>query len=262
MQLPATLQKQKMENMKRDKISITLVKNTSAVILAMQLILGQALGAARDENLPPGKHMDAVGWIQVPLADPFHLVVCSTGVQKELKITKEQLSQFRDMEPLFRSELRELSYSRDQQSESHIQRHIKAAREGMGRVLGPDQLKRLRQLLLQLHGPCSVMNDPKLAALLKITDQQAKAINSILRALAVESEQIYSKQQKNHRPTAESSISNVAAKQKQMQQLLHTLNEKVFDLFSAEQKRIYKNAEGKPFEFKLEDEPACLNSNQ
>lgn len=247
--------------MKLHKRIVSIVKNISAVIITMQLISIPVLGAARDQNLPPGKHMDEVDWIQMPLADPFHLVVCNQGVQKELEITKEQLSQFRVMEPLFRSELRELSHRKDPESNKDIQRHIDTARDGMGRILDSSQIERLRQLLLQLHGPCSVVSDPKLSTLLKITDQQAEKMNEILHVLEAESDRIYAQEQKNSRQTPEASFHNAEVKQKQMQQLLQTLNRKVYSLFSEKQKRIYKDAEGEPFEFKLEKDPACLDAN-
>jgi acylphosphatase len=248
--------------MKRYKIIIAILKNTLVVILSMQIILCYALGAARDETLPPGKNMNMVDWIQIPMADPFHLIVCSKDVQKELRITQEQLSQFQDMEPLFRSELRELSHLKDQKPRDDIQQHIQAAREGMGRILDVRQQGRLRQLLLQLHGPCSVMNDPKLSVLLKITDQQVNKMKSILHALETKSEQMYTQQRKNNRQTAESGLIGVTTKQQQMKQLLQSLNRKVYSLFSDKQKRIYVEAEGEPFEFKLEDDPVCLDDTQ
>jgi hypothetical protein len=228
----------------------------------VQLTSGHALGAARDENLPPGKQMNRVDWIEIPLADPFHLVVCNQGVQKELEITKEQLRQFRDMEPLFRSELRELSYAKGPETNGDIQQHIETARDGMGRILGPGQIERLHQLLLQLHGPCSVMNDPKLSSLLKISDQQARKMNNILHVLAAKSERIYAQKKRNNQQADGARVRDVAGKQKQMQQILQSLNREVYSLFSDEQKIIYKKAEGKPFEFKLEKEPDCFDSNQ
>jgi hypothetical protein len=134
-----------------------------------------------------------------------------------------------------------------------------AARSGMGRILNPNQLKRLRQLLLQLHGPCSVVSDPKLSGFLKITDQQAKEINSILDALVAKSSRIYMLQYKENEQTAGLKQPGVAVKQKHMQRLLQRLNTKVYKLLSDEQRKIYKKAEGKPFDFKLEDDPSCLD---
>jgi hypothetical protein len=166
------------------------------------------------------------------------------------------------MEPLFRSELRKLSHLKGQRPHDDIQRHIQAARDGMGRILDVRQRGRLRQLLLQLHGPCSVINDPKLSVLLEVSDQQAEKIKSILHALEAKSEQIYTQQQKNNRQPAESDFIGATAKQQQMKQLFQSLNRKVYSLFSDKQKKIYEKAEGEPFEFKLEDDPACLDDNQ
>ena len=242
---------------------IAIVKSASIVILAIKLILSPALAVDRNENLPPGEHMDRIEWIEVPMADPFHLIVCSKSVQKELGITREQLNQFREMEPLFRSELRDLSYRKNQNPKNDIQRHMDMARDGMDRILNPDQLKRLRQLLLQLHGPCSILNDPKLFRLLKITEQQEKKMNSILHALMAKSEQIYAQRQNSKGQIVESvPAPSEASNQKQMQHLLRILNSKVYRLLSDEQKKIYKAAEGKPFEFRLESNPACLGSVQ
>ena len=261
MRICATERKQNTESMKKYKIIIAIVKNTSAVILSMLIIICHALGAARDENLPPGKNMNMVDWIQIPMADPFHLIVCSKAVQKELRITQEQLSQFRDMEPLFRSELRELSHLKKQKPLDDIQRHIQAARDGMGRILDVRQQRRLHQLLLQLHGPCSVVTDPKLSELLKISDQQVKKMKSILHTLKAKSGQIYTQQQKNNQQPAESALRGVTTSQIQMEQLLQTLNGKVYNLFSDKQKIIYVEAKGEPFEFNLENDPACLDDN-
>ena len=191
--------------------------------------------------------MEMVEWIQIPRADPFHLVICSKAVQRELGLTRDQVTQLWDMEPLFRSALRELTYGADQKSRKDIQRHKKLARSGMDRILKPEQLKRLRQLLLQLHGPSSAMNDHHLYALLKLTDRQAEKMKSLLQALRDNSEQVYHDQEKAQSCT----------RQKQMQYLLQTLNRKVFELFSEEQKNIYREAEGKLFDFNLESDSSC-----
>jgi Spy/CpxP family protein refolding chaperone len=233
--------------MKRCNPSIDIVRIIAAAILLVQVASPPAQGAQRDDRLPPGENMEMVEWIQIPRADPFHLVICSKAVQRELGLTRDQVTQLWDMEPLFRSALRELTYGADQKSRKDIQRHKKLARSGMDRILKPEQLKRLRQLLLQLHGPSSAMNDHHLYALLKLTDRQAEKMKSLLQALRDNSEQVYHDQEKAQSCT----------RQKQMQYLLQTLNRKVFELFSEEQKNIYREAEGKLFDFKLESDSSC-----
>jgi Spy/CpxP family protein refolding chaperone len=233
--------------MTRCNPSIDIVRIIAAAILLVQVASPPAQGAQRDDRLPPGENMEMVEWIQIPRADPFHLVICSKAVQRELGLTRDQVTQLWDMEPLFRSALRELTYGADQKSRKDIQRHKKLARSGMDRILKPEQLKRLRQLLLQLHGPSSAMNDHHLYALLKLTDRQAEKMKSLLQALRDNSEQVYHDQEKAQSCT----------RQKQMQYLLQTLNRKVFELFSEEQKNIYREAEGKLFDFKLESDSSC-----
>jgi hypothetical protein len=242
--------------------ALYLIAGFIALFLSTQIVIGQAMGAARDETLAPGKNAKKVEWIQVPFADPFHLIVCSKSVQKELGVTRRQLSQFREMEPLFRSELRELSYRKDQQSENEIHQHIEAARNGLGRILDPVQLKRLRQLLLQLHGPCSVAKDPNLAALLKITDEQSRKIDSILDALRTNSGRMDTVKREDDSAATNSPVPDGSAKRRQMQQLLRSLNSEVYKLFSDEQKRIYAKAEGQPFEFNFKEAPACLEDDE
>jgi hypothetical protein len=248
--------------MKNYQNIIALVKYTLVFLLSMQILSGRALGTSRDETLPPGENTKRVEWIQIPFADPFHLIVCSKRVRKELGITRQQLSQFEKMEPLFRSELRELSYRHGQQSENDIQRHIDAARNGVGRILEPAQIKRLRQLLLQLHGPCSVAKDPELSALLKITEQQERSIDSILDGLTAKSSRIYTSKQKDNAQANDLQLSGSAAEQLQMQQVLQNLNDEVYKLFSDEQKEIYEKAQGKPFEFTREGAPSCLDDDK
>jgi hypothetical protein len=238
--------------MKRCHPIIAILYILTAGIVLVPFASTPAQGAQRDDRLLPGENMEMVEWIRIPKADPFHLVVCSKGVQKELGLTRDQVRQLWDMEPLFRSELRELTYGTDQKSRKKIQRHMKMARSGMDRILKPNQLKRLRQLLLQLHGPSSAMNDHRLCRLLKLTDRQAEEMKSILQALRDKSEQVYTPQPDGNRKTAPS-----PSRQKQMQHLLQVLNRRVFELFSDEQKKIFREAEGEPFDFTLECNAAC-----
>ena len=238
--------------MKRRDPSIDTVQIIAAAVMMMLVASTPAQAAQRDDHLPPGENMEMVEWIQIPMADPFHLVICSKSVRKELGLTRDQVNRLWDMEPLFRSELRELTYRTDQKSREDIQQHMKMARNGMDRILTPEQLGRLRQLLLQLHGPSSAMNDHRLYELLKLTDRQVEEMKSILQALRDNSAKVYAPQQEDHRKKAQS-----PSRQKQMQHLLRTLNVKVFELLSDEQKKIYRNAEGEPFDFTLESDSAC-----
>jgi hypothetical protein len=247
--------------MKNHQIIIALVSCTLVLFPAFQIFSGRALGSARDETLPPGENTERLEWIEVPFADPFYLISCSKAVQKELGVTPKQLDQLQSMEPLFRSELRELSYRKDPVSQNGIQRHINAARNGIGRILKRDQLKRLRQLLLQLHGPCSVVKDSRLSALLKITDRQAREIDSIVHGLKVKSKRINLPGRNDNGQARESSASDASAKQIQMQQLLKSLNSEVYKVFSDEQKNLYKKAKGEPFEFKREEDTGCLGDD-
>lgn len=234
------------------------VKKIAIVVVAMGILLQftvvPAMAGERRIDLPPGPNMRDIPWLYVPGADPFHLLCYDTEAQKELGVTQEQLKKLSIMEQLFRSQLRELSY-RPESSETRkaISRHMEAARNGLGRVLTPSQLERLRQMLLWIQGPCSVLKDDRLLARLQMGERQVAQMDTVCQELSDRISAISTETQASSTKKDVASCTAYSA----IQISLKIVNEKAFALFSAEQKNIYTEISGKKFTFNSKKVIGC-----
>jgi hypothetical protein len=204
----------------------------------------------REEIRPVGPNDIRIPWVQLPGADPFTLLGYSKEVQNDIGLTQKQLDNLMQMERLFRSELYELSYSKEQKNaKEKIANHIRIAQDGMARILTPIQLKRLEQILLQIHGPCNLrLNDDQLSARLQITDLQKSQIKDICFKFAKENRNIYTEQFSKKNTKQAPPCKTIKE--------LQGLNSQIFSLFTDKQREIYAKELGRPFKFK-ELYPEC-----
>ncbi len=210
-----------------------------------------AVAGEMHEELSPGPNVNKIPGGHIPGADPFHLLKENKNVREEIQLTQEQMKKIMEMERMFRSELRELSYQKDSaDTQAEIARHLEAARNGMSRILTPVQIERLKQLLLQLQGPCAVILDDQLASKLQITALQINTINKICRSFdgRIHSGKANKTIEDEGIPLFPDKIS--PEDREEIQQSLRRANDKVISLFTDEQKETYFKAEGTPFSFK------------
>jgi hypothetical protein len=149
------------------------------------------------------------------------------------------------MERYFRTELNELSHADDtKEAQRRIHEHINAGQDGIARVLTTNQIARLRQILLQVNGPCSVLEDQKLSAALQITNKQKSKIENICSEWTRKVRKVPPERDKTNNKE-ESIREKIRKERKKMQQELDRLNKNILDLFLEEQKTIYKKTLGR-----------------
>jgi Spy/CpxP family protein refolding chaperone len=136
------------------------ILGTLALALAAGLLLVN-LATGQRPGGPPGK-----GGAGGPATDPASLLHM-LSVQKELKLTDDQ-----------------------------VKKVDEAFAKAMGGVLDADQLKRLSQIQLQLHGS-KVFFDPKIQTALKITAEQEAKIKTILDESAKEVKELLKEMKPN-----------------------------------------------------------------
>ena len=143
---------------------------------------------ARPEWQMPGPMMSDAPGAQMPGADPFQLLENSMEVQADLGLTKDQLARLQRAARNFRTKLQDLSYPKPgvsrEQAQAEIERHVTDTRGMIARELTPAQLARLRQIMLQLEGPCLATIDQQVGQQLSIMPEQDRAIKEACRARA------------------------------------------------------------------------------
>lgn len=134
----------------------------------------------RPEWQAPGPTMPGMPGGGLPDADPFHLLVNSREVQADLALSKDQLERLRRAEREFRTEMTDMTRPGpgEQLAEirAHIDEHIRSTRAIIARELTPEQLRRLRQILFQIEGPCMVMWDDQLARDLALSSDRLNTV--------------------------------------------------------------------------------------
>jgi Spy/CpxP family protein refolding chaperone len=162
-------------------------------MISFVVVLGTLLGttAKAAEQGPPAGRSDPGAWMRgfggVGLLQ-------SERVQKELKLTDEQLRKLTEMNERFRQQRQEQrqeqfagveNLSREErrqrfekirtQLEANAKKRLEDMRKEIAAILNPEQQKRWRQIELQMEGP-SCMLRPEIAEALSLNDDQKKQI--------------------------------------------------------------------------------------
>src|SRR5262249_1275654 len=116
------------------------------------------------------------------------------AVQKELKITEEQLKKYeafnKSNEQKFQ-EARDAGLGGDREKAQEIFKEISAATDKFVKdTLNADQQKRLKQLQRQQMGP-NAFSDEENAKVLKLTDEQKEGIKKVVDDLQVQSKEAF-----------------------------------------------------------------------
>jgi uncharacterized protein YaaQ len=124
--------------------------------------------------------------------------------------------------------------------EDQLEKLPAALDKAVAEVLNENQLKRFKQIQLQTRGN-TVFTDPKVTAVLKISDEQVENIKSILQEAGKERQEIFKEAQGDFKAAGE----KAAALDKETK-------EKVQGVLSADQRKHWKQMIGA--EFKLEQQ--------
>src|SRR5438132_13231528 len=100
------------------------------------------------------------------------------SIQKELKLTDEQINQVEELSNKLREQFRDLLDLESAERDRKRQELIKENESAIAAILKPDQFKRLKQISYQREGT-SALTSPEVAKALGLTDAQQKFILKI-----------------------------------------------------------------------------------
>ncbi len=169
------------------------------------------------------------------------------AVQKELKMTPDQIGKIDAKQQDVRSQMQELMQSsggnfQDMSQEDREKFTAKMQdiqHKAVADILTSDQMKRFDQLELQRQGPLMGLLRKDVADKLKITDDQHKQLVDLRQHMMENMRSIF--QSAGGQPSEDT--------RKQMQDLQKSSNEKAVALLTDDQKKQWKDMLGDPFEF-------------
>jgi hypothetical protein len=154
------------------------------------------------------------------------------AVQEELKMTDEQVKKVDAVAQKLKDE-REAAIDKGEKPD--LAKMVEKMDKAVAEFLKPEQLKRLKQIQLQVGGP-RVFNNPELAKEMKITDAQQKKLKELQDENAAEVKKIYEKDAESRDEA-----------RKKVAELNNKVGERIIDLMEGEQKEKWKEKVGEPF---------------
>jgi hypothetical protein len=139
-----------------------------AAALAATLLICRPLPAGAD----PSRHVH----IKARVGGHLARLLLEPAVQRELRMTPQQVSAVQGRLP----DLLLIGDTPPEQAEAEHERRMAAFEQAMAGILSADQLKRARQLSLQLEGAAAFAR-PEIADPLGFTPEQRKQVSDILR---------------------------------------------------------------------------------
>jgi hypothetical protein len=162
------------------------------------------------------------------------------SVQEEVKLTDDQVAKVKkvteDVRKKYDDDLKAARKDKDREKSAALNKKIsEETNKGLTDVLKPDQLKRIKQIELQLGGLRALSRD-EVAKELKLTDKQQEDLKGRGEDLAKDSKDLF-KEKGGFEKIRTMSMESAA---------------KFVSTLSDDQKKIYKEMTGKKFEGKIE----------
>jgi Spy/CpxP family protein refolding chaperone len=217
--------------------------------LASKLMLASALtvalGALAQGQPPPGRGPGGGGF------GGMGAMLDNKGLQTELKLTDEQVTKAKAATDEVRKKHDEEFKKAREMSPEERQTLMKSVSaettKALSDVLKPDQMKRLKQIMLQqairMRG-AAALNDDEVQTQLKLTDDQKKQIKEVADETGKEVMGLFQEAQGDRE------------KMQEIRKKAESLNKegmsKVSALLTADQKKELKTLQGEPYEIKFE----------
>jgi len=166
-------------------------------------------------------------------------MLMSPGVQKELKLTDDQVGKLKDSLGKVRDNHKDDFAKFREMSNEDRQKLMKTigdeSQKAIAGVLNAKQMKRFKQLQWQVGG-ARALNDPEVQKALKLSDDQKKKLNTV-----------FADSDKKMRELFQGG--NVEGAREKFQELRKQAQEKATGVLTADQKKSWKELKGEPFEF-------------
>jgi Spy/CpxP family protein refolding chaperone len=172
-------------------------------------------------------------------------LLTNPGVQKELKLTDEQVTKVREALAKVREDhrddlekLRDPDLPREDRGKL-IQKLNEANTKALAGVLNADQAKRLQQITLQVQG-VQAFNDPEVQKRVKLTDDQKDKLQKIGQGSREKMRELFQES------------GDMQEVMKKMNELRKEVLTKAAGVLTDEQKKTWKEMTGAPFELRFE----------
>lgn len=138
---------------------------------SLTIVLIAMMGASAQAQRPRGANMGRGGMTLMGL-------LTQESVQKELKLSEEQIKSVKELAEKQRDSFGGLSELSREERMAKIQERIKANEAALAGAIGAEQMGRLKQISLQVRGS-SAFSDPTVVSALSLTDEQKEKIKAI-----------------------------------------------------------------------------------
>jgi len=164
---------------------------------------------------------------------PPLLLLQQKDVQKELKLTSEQMTKLKEAFDKQKQETQALRELQGDARQERVRELMRADHKTMHAILQPDQQKRLRQIMLQEQGAPAFAH-PRVARELNISDDQEQKIEDILDTAGRKMRSLYRNGQAD-------------SGRQQAEDLDKQTTTSILDVLTPEQKMKWKQMVGAPF---------------
>lgn len=182
-------------------------------------------------------------------------LLMNTGVQKELKLSEEQVTKIRESgQEVFQKyqddfqKIRELPQEEQGEKRAELMKKIaEDNKKALAEIMKPEQVKRFREIEIQQGGVTMALTDTDLAGKLKLTDAQKTGLKEIQDDLQRETRALF-----QGAGGGGFDAQAFQENQKKMQAMRKESQTKAASLLSDDQKKTWKEITGEPFEVKFE----------
>ncbi len=187
--------------------------------------------------------------------DPLELFQ-NPQIRKEINLTDEQATKIKGISDQFRQRVRALvsglklgqmepeeREKKLDQIKGELEKEVGVARNEVGKVLTPEQLKRFKEITLQIYG-FGILSYEHFIQELKLTPEQQAKLKKLR-------DDTWAKMRINLKVPQKGSDNRqvIAANRKRMDQILQESNAKALAILTPEQQKILEMLKGKKFEF-------------
>lgn len=173
------------------------------------------------------------------------MLLANPGVQKELKLTDEQLGKaetwVRDQQGKTQERMQSLRDASAEERREAMAKYEAETKKAIAEILKPEQMKRFDQIHMQQMGIAAFMDETVVKAL-KITDDQREKVREIQMAMMTEMRESFQP----------GGGGDPQANMAKMNTLRKTTFDKAVALMTADQKAAWKDLIGEPYEVKFE----------
>jgi len=157
------------------------------------------------------------------------------SVQKELKLTDEQVKKADELRQKTREKFQEIFGGDEAERPKKMQELNEENRKAIAELLSPEQNTRLKQIIYQQRGG-TALTDPEVAKALGLSDEQQEKIKTINQETGAAMRELFTPGQAPDDDT-----------RKKMDELRKSSGEKLLALLSPEQKTKWTALQGEPF---------------